>query len=132
MPYIASTMATDVNYTRWQTHESGAHTPLGAVTIKGGHGVASRTPSGGLVTPNGVVTKVTDEELDFLKEEATFKLHLARGAVKVMQYDIAPEKVAKDMSQDDSSRPLVTKDFEKGGRAAVPEGMKINGGKDLQ
>lgn len=136
MPYIASTMTSDVKYTRWKSNPGGINTkqPITAmdhVLVKGGHGVASRRPDGGLVTPNGVVTKVTDDELAFLKKDETFNTHLKSGAVRIMASNTAPEKAAKDMLQEDKSAPLTAKDFKKGGRAAMPDSMKVNAGKKL-
>lgn len=138
MPHIASTMTSDVKYTRWISNPGGINTkrPVTVgkdhVLVKGGHGVAQRQDNGGLVTPNGVITAVTDEELEFLMKDETFQTHLKHGAVKVLKQNTTPEKAVKDMEQENKAGPLTEKDFKKGGRAQMPESMKVNGGKKLQ
>lgn len=132
MPHIVSTMTHDVMYTQWQSNPGGINIPERKVLIKGGHGVARRDAAGGLYTPNGVVTAVTNDELEFLEANSTFKTHLKHGGLTVLKSkptDAA--KVVKDMGES-PDRPLTVKDTEKGGRAAIPDSMKINGGKKLQ
>ncbi len=138
MPHIASTMTSDVKYTRWTSNPGGINTKKEVTTgkdhvlIRGGHGVAQRKADGGLVTPNGIITSVTEEELAFLMKDEVFQTHLKAGAVKVLKHNTTPEKAVKDMATESKSAPLTDKDFKKGGRAQVPENMKVNGGKKLQ
>lgn len=133
MPSIVSTMTHDVKYTLWQSNPGGINIPKKFILIKGGHGVARRDAAGGLHTPNGVVTAVTEDELAFLQADEVFCTHLKSGGVKVVSSAAAkaPEKVTLDMGQS-PDRPLTPKDSEKGGRATVPDSMKVNGGKNLQ
>jgi len=136
MPHIASTLTHDVAYTFWNSNPGGINTKKiidgkTCVTIKGGHGVAQKTPDGGLRTPNGMITKVSDKELELLKADEVFQTHLKSGCVRVLTASAPPEKAAKDMAQSKDA-PLTPKDFEKGGRVKVPEEMKFNGGKKLQ
>lgn len=141
MPHIASTMTSDVRYTRWNSNPGGINTKKeiidgkSEILIRGGHGVAHRQANGGLVTPQGVVTEVSDEELAYLKKDETFNIQLKAGFVKILTpvaAKAAPEKVAKDMPDADKSAPLTNRDFKKGGRAASPEGAKIKEGKEIR
>ncbi len=140
MPHIASTMTSDVKYTRWVSNPGGINTKKEIakkdhVLIKGGHGVAQRQNNGGLVTPQGVITAVSDDELAFLKDDEVFKTHLKHGHVKILTPAAAkadPEKVSKDMEQSDKSAPLTDSDFERNGRATIPEGAKIREGKKIR
>jgi rRNA maturation endonuclease Nob1 len=134
-------MTSDVKYTRWTSNPGGINTKKEIISgkaeilIRGGHGVAHRQVNGGLVTPQGVVTEVSDEELAFLKKDETFATHLKHGFVKVLTpvaAKAAPEKVAKDMTAADASAPLTDKDFKKGGRATIPENAKIKEGRDVR
>ena len=131
MPHIVSTMTSPVAYTEWVSNPGGINIKKRHVLINGGHGVARRDPAGGLFTPNGVITKVTQEELDFLKTDSVFQQHLKEGAVKVISAVTPADKAVKDMSVG-LDRPLTAKDSEKGGRSAIPDSMKINGGQKLQ
>ncbi len=131
MPYIVSTMTADVKYTRWKSNPGGINVAQDSVLIKGGHGVAQKGADGGLRTPEGVLTKVSDDDLKFLMSDEVFQTHLKHGAVKVLKVKAEPAKVAKDM-QAGKDAPLQAKDLDEGGRAAVPDSMKVNGGKALQ
>lgn len=136
MPHIASTLTHDVKYTFWTSNPGGINTKReingkNHILIKGGHGVAQRDAAGGLHTPDGVITTVTEDELKLLEADEVFQTHLKNGCVKVLKQNTAPEKAAKDMSASKDA-PLTPKDFEKGGRVAVPDSMKVNGGKKLQ
>lgn len=79
-----------------------------AVTINGGHGVANKH----LVTPKGVVTEVSDEDMEFLLQDRLFQKHMKAGFMAYDKKEIAPAKKAKDMTDKDKSAPLVPSDFE--------------------
>lgn len=140
MPHIASTMTSDVKYTSWVSNPGGINTKKEIVgkdhvLIKGGHGVAHRRANGGLETPQGVITAVSDAELEFLKKDEVFQTHMKHGFVKILApaaAKAAPEKIAKDMPDADKSAPLTDNDFKKGGRAAAPEALKIKEGKSVK
>jgi hypothetical protein len=121
MPFVASTLSNDQIYTAWQKpiSEGGKiarpAVPLRQVYIKGKANVANK-----ITTPEGVITSITEEEAEFLKNNAAFKAHESRGHVKIIARSADPEKVAKDMTARDESAPLSVEkgDFEPGGRAA--------------
>ena len=60
------------------------------------------------MTPRGVATRVTDEELEFLESLDAFKRHRDRGFLKVdksnKEKDIA--SVVVDMQKKDGSAPI--------------------------
>jgi len=64
-------------------------------------------------TPMGVVTRVTDEELELLQQDLTFQQQVKDGFIVVDNKKTDPAKKAADMSQKDASAPLTPKDFEK-------------------
>lgn len=134
MPHIVSKMTHDVKYTLWQSNPGGINIPKSHVLVKGGHGVARRDATGGLFTPNGVVTHVTDEQLAVLEADETFKTHLANRVVTIVKSEPAPKKVqtiTADMGES-PDRPLTDADAQKGGRMSIPDDMKVNRGKKLQ
>ena len=77
------------------------------VTIKGGHGLADKH----FVTPKGVVTKVTDSEMEMLLRNPAFKRHMDRGFMTYDKKNIEPWKKAANMAQKDGSAPLTPADY---------------------
>ena len=130
MPYfVYSTLASGNDYTEYKT-DGNINTPVRVVKIAGGAGVASRIQAlaGESLTPPGAVTEVTDEEMAFLKTNEVFKLHESKGYIRVVQKlgfgkGAAVAKVARDMKNDDPSRPITEDDMKKGGRL---QGAKLH------
>ena len=132
MPYVASTLASDQNYTAWdKAIPAGAKVsrpaiPLKSVLVNGGANVANK-----ITTPQGVITKISDDDAEFLKSHRAFKEHEARGHVKIIARDADPDKVARDLKIDNgeikngkrisggsSQLNEAHGDFKEGGRAA--------------
>lgn len=118
MFYVYSTATCPISYV---SYLGNASTDIGviqkradgskmAVTINGGHGVATKH----LVTPRGVVTEVSDEEMDFLLQDRLFKKHMNAGFMSYDKKEVSPAKKAADMASKDGSAPLVPSDFEEG------------------
>lgn len=119
MPYVYSTGTNNTEYDDYGPIDknAGHATIKRKVTIKGGHGVASmvRGPIiGETYTPVGVVTEVTDEELDFLEHNEAFQRHVQAGFLVVDRRKIDPAKHAANMNPKDGSAPLTPADFEEG------------------
>ena len=121
MPYVVSTMSNDQRYTDWDIPNlegSKVARPAQArasVLIKGKANVITKN----LITPEGVITQVSDEQLEVLKRVKLFQTHVDNGSLKIMGREVAPEKAVRDMRDRDESAPLsVSKgDFAPGGRA---------------
>lgn len=107
MPYVFSTLSTDQDYTLWAKGGSDLPVSMGHVLIKGGANVARKD----LVTPYGVVTEVTEEQLKLLMSDDVFNRHKQRGFIRVEEVSADPEKVAADMEGRDKSAPIVPNDF---------------------
>jgi hypothetical protein len=105
--YIYSTLTDAMNYTTYRP--GGADIPLveGNVTIQGGANI----PDKFLRTPQGVVTPVTEAELELLKANQVFQLHEKNGFIKISEKKVDPEVAAADMEGRDKSAPLVDADF---------------------
>lgn len=112
MPYIISTLPNSQKYTEYRPARPKDYTKeiARSVLVNGGSGVANIKT---LLTPLGVVTKVTDDELEFLQRNRCFKEHVAKGFIKIQKTTVNPEKVAADMVTRDKSSPLVPGDFKK-------------------
>lgn len=104
--YIYSTL-TATNEYRGYTDNKDVKGVKWSVEIKGGANVASKN----LVTPYGVLTIVTDEELVLLQSNTSFKNHVDRGFITVEKKEAKTETVAKNMKNKDTSAPLTPDDF---------------------
>lgn len=116
MYYVYSTATCPIDYVVYvkntsndlgvvQKHPNGKQM---RVTIKGGHGVANKN----LVTPRGVVTEVSDEDMQLLLEDKIFQRHMKAGFMSYDKKNVDPEKKAASMEDKDGSAPLTPKDFE--------------------
>ncbi len=105
--YIFSTLANDQNYTNWV--KGGGDIPVKgqSVLIKGGTGVANDR----LITPLGVATEITEEELSILDLNPVFVKHRQDGFITVRNKKAEAEKVASDMNLMDKSAPLTASSF---------------------
>jgi len=108
--YIYSTLTLSSEYVDWQKRDGLQPRRGKVVRIQGGANV----PDKSLVTPLGVVTKVTDEDYEFLKGNRVFKLQVANGNISVQDREHKVEKVARDMTSKDGSAPLTPDDFPEG------------------
>lgn len=107
MPHVYSTLSNDTCYTNYE--KGGADMPVvrAKVLVKGGTNVANAR----LITPLGVVTTVTDEEMTELERNPVFQKHIQNGFVKVEKKKYDPEKVAGSMKTRDLSAPVVPGDY---------------------
>lgn len=130
MPHIASTLSAPVTYVEYEYTPDKRPVRKRGITIKGGAGVASRPHAlaNGLLTPDGIVTPVTEEELAFLKTDEVFQRHIKGGFLKILNSNVSGNKAAKDMNARDPSRPYTEKDYEKGGRGQGDPNLSIKSG----
>lgn len=106
--YVYSTLTAPVQYPAYVKGGGDMPTAETAVTIFGG----ANCPDKYMRTPAGVVTPVTAEELEILRQSPVFQLHEKNGFVRVEKKKMDPEKIAADMNTRDQSAPLVDQDFE--------------------
>lgn len=119
--FVFSTLASDVAYTN--------HTPGGGdmpiaqdpVVIKGGAGVANDR----LVTPRGVMTRVTAEQVEYLRQNEVFKMHEANGFITISEGAAEADVVAADMTGRDESAPVVPQDNVAGDGTATVVGGEV-------
>jgi len=67
-----------------------------------------------LFTPKGVVTQVSDDDLEFLLQNKSFQRHMKAGFLTYDKKKIEPERKSANMAQKDGSAPMTPKDFEPG------------------
>jgi|SRR6478736_5361193 len=112
--YVYSTLSAPVDYINFVKGANNVPQALRCagregVFIHGGHGVATLGKS--LITPQGVVTEVSDEQLTYLQENPVFQRHQKNGFIIVESKRVDPEKVAASMATADGSAPLAPSDF---------------------
>ena len=119
MPYVYSTLTNDQIYTLWKCDPQAQkpNVPLKKVQIKGGHGRMDKN----LVTPLGIVTEVTDEELEALNKISSFKKHIDKGFIKVDKKNVDPEKAVSTMKGKDKSAQKTPADFDKPPKVGKPD-----------
>lgn len=112
MAYILSTMTSGVDYTIYKKTPGGLSVPVKTISVNGGANVQNTRT---LITPQGITTSITDEDLELLMNHPVFKIHLEKGFVKVVK----TEKVdTKGMEVKDKSAQLTADDFKKKGKKA--------------
>jgi hypothetical protein len=121
MQYVYSTLTCDNDYAEWAKNGD-QQSILRTVRVNGGHGLMNKH----MITPLGVVTEVSDEDLEFLQRNSAFRLHVENGFITVDEKKAEPEKVAANMKRRDKSSQIVPSDYEKGGMMDVPE-PKVGG-----
>lgn len=87
------------------------------VIIKGGHKVATPYKNFNNIavhTPMGVVTSVSDEDMEFLLKNKSFQRHVAAGFLSYDKKNVAPEIKIKNMAPEDGSSPLTPADYDVG------------------
>lgn len=107
--YVYSTLSAPVRYSIYSKPEGERGIPreLQGVTIAGGANVADKH----FVTPKGVMTTITSEQLELLKGVKLFQTHYENGYITYEEAPVDIEKVVSDMESRDESSPLTEQDF---------------------
>lgn len=123
MPYVYSTLTCDNIYATYDNSGSNKDTPVlvSQILIKGGAGIATKH----LVTPLGIVTNVSDDDLEILKTNDDFKSHMENEFIKIDKKKVDVEVAAADMASRDKSAPVVPEDIDENDpNAAKPASTK--------
>ena len=112
MSFITSRLATSVNYTFYTKGANNINVVTDTITVKGGADVINKKS---LETPQGVVTELTDEQIDKLKSHPVFKQHLKGGYITIVSTEKEAKKVETEL-QEDKSKQLTPKDYTKKGK----------------
>ena len=107
MPFIASRLTCGQTYTGYQSSNDGVNTPTYAIHVNGGNGLVNRA----LITLEGAITEVTNEQLELLKSNPMFQGHMKNGFIKITdQQDAA--KAVSDLESRDESAPMTPADID--------------------
>lgn len=106
--YVYSTLSNDQRYVSYRADVNGVPQAESSIFIAGGANLMNKH----FITPLGVATKVTAEELAELKRNELFKLHEANGFITYSEKKEDPEQMAAVMTGRDQSAPIVDADEE--------------------
>lgn len=101
--YIASTLTAPQDYTVYDKGGRATH----KVRINGGNGLVNRN----LVTLEGAITEVSEEDLELLKTNALYQTHVKNGFVKVTDQPDAT-KASSDLESRDEGAPMTQNDVD--------------------
>lgn len=119
--YIYSTLTDSNLHTGYDLANGNDLKPIERqVLVKGGAGLANEN----FVTPDGVLTIVTNEELEWLLRQPLFALHVANGYVKHSFAQADANKIAAEMNRRDGAAPLTQADIPSG--EPVPNEGKVD------
>lgn len=104
---VFSTLSNDQLYTTYKTGENGVSHPVSQVFIAGKANITNKH----FITPLGMVTEITEEQLQELRSNDLFKLHEKNGFLKVSERKADVEAAVSDMAGPDASAPLTEADF---------------------
>ena len=113
MPYVLSKLANSQIYTKYTKGPNNINLVAKQVEIKGGADITDKN----LVTPEGVITTVTDAELELLKENKVFQEHLDHNMVKYYAFKPNMDKELGSFEKDNSA-PLTPEHYKKQGKKA--------------
>lgn len=118
--YVFSTLSNDNVYANYAKAPNGGLSEVSEkIHIAGGANVIGKH----LITPHGVMTEVTENQMNILNNNFLFKQHMKSGHIVVRDTKVDPEKAVKDgMEKTDGSAPVTPESLKALGIAAKPEG----------
>lgn len=117
MAFILSSLTNDTKYCFWEKKAENLVVVKKEILIKGGANVADKKT---LLTPNGASTEVSEDELALLKENPSFKRHMERGYIKIVETDskYKAKEEAEKLDKKDGSAQLTPETYKKRGKKA--------------
>jgi hypothetical protein len=106
---VYSTHTNSIRYVEWvKDTNQNLNVIKKRLVIQGGHGLTNKY----MVTAEGVLTTVSDEDLEWLLTLDSFKEDIKNGYIRHSKRKEDPEKVVRrDMNTKDGSSPLTPKDY---------------------
>jgi hypothetical protein len=119
MAYVYSTLSCDQGYAIYDKGADGTPILNRVIHINGKANITNKV----LQTPRGVVTEVSDADLETLNSNYHFNEHVKLGFITFEAKQFDADQVAKDMTKQDKSAPK-TKDELENDQVSVMEGKK--------
>lgn len=109
MKMILSTLTSPQDVVLTKKTDNGALSVVKTITLKGGANVIDRHT---LVTPQGVITELSDADFDLLKQTAFYKRMESRGYLRPVETkDTAEDTKKAGMERKDNSAQKTEEDF---------------------
>ena len=109
MKMILSTLTSPQDVVLTRKTESGALEIVKTITLKGGANVIDRRT---LITPQGVITELSDDDFDLLEKTAFYKRMKSRGFLRPVEAKETAEDTKKaGMEKKDNSAQKTEEDF---------------------
>ena len=117
MPYVISSLSRDNVFAVYEKKSGNVLVVKKSILIKGGANVADKKT---LITPSGVATEVSKEDLEILKANTAFKKFMERGFIKVLESGskFKAQDEAEKMAEKDASAQITKEDYKKKGKKA--------------
>ncbi len=119
MAYVYSTLSCDQGYAIYDKGAEGMPILNRVIFINGKANITNKV----LVTPRGVATEVSDDDLETLNKDYHFSEHVRLGFISFDSKKFDADEVSKDMTKQDKSAPK-TKDELENDQITVMEGKK--------
>lgn len=121
MTIVLSTLTSAQDYTFYQKGgEDGVNQPVRTIHLNGGANLADQH----FVTKDGVVTDLSDADIEMLKTHPVFQLHVNNGFVRILNTPTEETKAKTDMEAEDKSAPLTPAKYEKRGKKSPKSGKE--------
>lgn len=111
--YVISRASQDIEYCGWKTTKTGINEKSFSVVIKGGANIMNRDT---MKTPKGVITEISQEELDFLNQNGAFLRHKKAGFMIVTKDRDEADDIKSKAGKKDNSAQLTPQDFKDAGQ----------------
>lgn len=108
MHYVFCTLSCDQAYTKYEKGADGSNIVVGSIFIAGKANITNKN----LITPKGMMTEVSDSDMEFLMGDYHFNEHVKNGFITVESKAAPVESVVRDMKAKDSSAPKTQEDLE--------------------
>lgn len=130
MAYIVSHEAQSVEFPKYVRTKTGVDA-TSSIVIKGGTGVINKKT---MHTPNGIITEVSKEDLDFLKTQFLFNFKVENGSYEIVDSEKKAREKAKKQKPKDKGAQLTAQDFIDAGMTPPKVGAseKVDDGKELE
>lgn len=108
--FITSRLAGGVDYAFYEKSPAGINVVRKTISIKGGSDVIDKRT---LLTPQGVVTELSKDDLDELKTHPVFRMHLENGYITINDNEKTANKAGEKLEVDKSAQ-ITDEDYENG------------------
>lgn len=120
MAFIVSTLSAPVEYTIYSSHLAGNHPAVNRVVDKVVIDGYANLANNHFITNKCALTEVTDKQLELLKMNKVFQMHVNNGFLKIVE---TKTEDTSNMEEVDNSAPLTPEKYTKQAEEANSQGF---------